>query len=82
VRETGAHPTRSCNAGALGDGGYGTALVRLSERQRSRATKVAVLADVERVPFCQGARLTAWELVKGIGIDTNESICGQHGRVG
>jgi len=56
-----------CNAGALATAGYGTALgvVRAAVAQGKR---VAVLADETR-PFLQGARLTAWELVKD-GIDT------------
>jgi methylthioribose-1-phosphate isomerase len=56
-----------CNAGALATAGYGTALgvIRASVEQGKR---IAVLADETR-PFLQGARLTAWELVKD-GIDT------------
>jgi methylthioribose-1-phosphate isomerase len=56
-----------CNAGALATAGYGTALgvVRAAVEQGKR---VAVLADETR-PFLQGARLTAWELLKD-GIDT------------
>ena len=56
-----------CNAGALATAGYGTALgvIRAAVEQ---GKKVAVLADETR-PFLQGARLTAWELVKD-GIDT------------
>ena len=41
---------------------------RHSRRRRSRASSVAVFADETR-PFLQGARLTAWELVRD-GIDT------------
>ena len=56
-----------CNAGALATAGYGTALgvIRAAAGQGKR---VAVFADETR-PFLQGARLTAWELVKD-GIDT------------
>ena len=56
-----------CNAGALATAGYGTALgvIRAAVEQGKRVT---VLADETR-PFLQGARLTAWELVKD-GIDT------------
>ena len=56
-----------CNAGALATAGYGTALgvIRAAVGQGKR---IAVLADETR-PFLQGARLTAWELVKD-GIDT------------
>ena len=56
-----------CNAGALATAGYGTALgvIRGAVEQGKRVT---VLADETR-PFLQGARLTAWELVRD-GIDT------------
>ena len=56
-----------CNAGALATAGYGTALgvIRAAAAQ---GKKIAVMADETR-PFLQGARLTAWELVKD-GIDT------------
>jgi methylthioribose-1-phosphate isomerase len=56
-----------CNAGALATAGYGTALgvIRAAAEQGKR---IAVLADETR-PFLQGARLTAWELVRD-GIDT------------
>jgi len=56
-----------CNAGALATAGYGTALgvIRAAVEQ---GKTIAVLADETR-PFLQGARLTAWELVKD-GIDT------------
>lgn len=56
-----------CNAGALATAGYGTALGVI--RGAVEAGKaVTVLADETR-PFLQGARLTAWELVRD-GIDT------------
>lgn len=56
-----------CNAGALATAGYGTALgvIRAAVGQGKR---IAVMADETR-PFLQGARLTAWELMKD-GIDT------------
>jgi methylthioribose-1-phosphate isomerase len=56
-----------CNAGALATAGYGTALgvIRAATEQ---GKNMAVLPDETR-PFLQGARLTAWELVKD-GIDT------------
>jgi len=56
-----------CNAGALATAGYGTALgvIRAAVEQGKR---IAVVADETR-PFLQGARLTAWELVRD-GIDT------------
>ena len=71
-----------CNAGALATAGYGTALgvVRAAAEQ---GKKVAVLADETR-PFLQGARLTAWELVKD-GIDTTvitDNMAGSMMRLG
>jgi methylthioribose-1-phosphate isomerase len=56
-----------CNAGALATAGYGTALgvIRGAVEQGKRVT---VFADETR-PFLQGARLTAWELVRD-GIQT------------
>ncbi len=51
-----------CNTGSLATGGYGTALGVL--RSAWAAGKLeAVFADETR-PWLQGARLTAWELVK------------------
>ncbi len=51
-----------CNAGALATAGYGTALgvIRAAAEQ---GKVVQVFADETR-PFMQGARLTAWELVR------------------
>jgi methylthioribose-1-phosphate isomerase len=71
-----------CNAGALATAGYGTALgvIRAAAEQ---GKKVAVLADETR-PFLQGARLTAWELVKD-GIDTTvitDNMAGSMMRLG
>src|SRR5437016_5595686 len=56
-----------CNAGALATAGYGTALgvIRGAVEQGKH---VVVFADETR-PFLQGARLTAWELVRD-GIQT------------
>ena len=56
-----------CNAGALATAGYGTALGVIRGAVEA-GKRVAVLADETR-PFLQGARLTAWELVKD-GIET------------
>ncbi|MBS1817253.1 MAG: S-methyl-5-thioribose-1-phosphate isomerase [Acidobacteria bacterium] len=56
-----------CNAGALATAGYGTALGVVRGAVEA-GKKVAVFADETR-PFLQGARLTAWELVRD-GIDT------------
>ena len=71
-----------CNAGALATAGYGSALgvIRAAVEQ---GKKVAVFADETR-PFMQGARLTAWELVRD-GINTTvitESMAGPLMRAG
>lgn len=65
-----------CNAGALATGGYGTALgvVRAAVE---RGKQVAVFADETR-PFLQGARLTAWELLRD-GIETTVITDGMAG---
>ena len=62
-----AHILTHCNAGALATAGYGTALGVIRGAVEAGKT-VAVFADETR-PFLQGARLTAWELVRD-GIDT------------
>lgn len=51
-----------CNAGALATAGYGTALGVIRGAVEA-GKKISVLADETR-PFLQGARLTAWELMK------------------
>jgi methylthioribose-1-phosphate isomerase len=51
-----------CNAGALATAGYGTAL-GVIRGAVERGKRVTVLADETR-PFLQGARLTAWELIR------------------
>jgi len=56
-----------CNAGALATAGYGTALGVIRAAVES-GKKLSVFADETR-PFLQGARLTAWELMKD-GIPT------------
>jgi methylthioribose-1-phosphate isomerase len=56
-----------CNAGALATAGYGTALGVIRGAVES-GKHVSVLADETR-PFLQGARLTAWELIRD-GIQT------------
>jgi methylthioribose-1-phosphate isomerase len=71
-----------CNAGALATAGYGSALgvVRAAVEQGKH---VAVFADETR-PFLQGARLTAWELIRD-GISTTvitESMAGPLMRAG
>jgi len=71
-----------CNAGALATAGYGTALgvIRAAAEQ---GKTVAVFADETR-PWLQGARLTAWELLRD-GIPTTvitESMAGPILRAG
>jgi len=63
----GARILTHCNAGALATAGFGSALgvIRAAAEQGKR---VAVFADETR-PFLQGARLTAWELLRD-GIST------------
>ncbi len=56
-----------CNAGALATAGYGTALGVIRGAVEA-GKQVTVYADETR-PFLQGARLTAWELVRD-GIPT------------
>jgi methylthioribose-1-phosphate isomerase len=58
----GASVLTHCNAGALATAGYGTALgvIRAAVAQ---GKKIHVYVDETR-PFLQGARLTAWELMK------------------
>ena len=56
-----------CNAGALATAGYGTALGVI--RGAVEAGKAVAVFAGETRPFMQGARLTAWELMRD-GIDT------------
>ncbi|MBC7910797.1 MAG: S-methyl-5-thioribose-1-phosphate isomerase, partial [Pyrinomonadaceae bacterium] len=59
----GATVLTHCNAGALATAGdYGTAL-GVIRGARDAGKRIAVIADETR-PFLQGARLTAWELLK------------------
>lgn len=51
-----------CNAGALATAGFGTAL-GVIRAARDAGKQVHVFVDETR-PFLQGARLTAWELMK------------------
>jgi methylthioribose-1-phosphate isomerase len=55
-----------CNAGGLATAGYGTALAVI-KTAHEQGKKIAVFADETR-PLLQGARLTAWEMVRA-GID-------------
>jgi methylthioribose-1-phosphate isomerase len=56
-----------CNAGALATAGYGTALGVI--RSAARDGKIRQVFADETRPYLQGARLTAWELMKD-GIPT------------
>jgi methylthioribose-1-phosphate isomerase len=58
----GATVMTHCNAGALATGGYGTALGVL-RAAREAGKRVKVIACETR-PVLQGARLTAWELLR------------------
>jgi methylthioribose-1-phosphate isomerase len=60
--ESGQTVLTHCNAGALATAGWGTALGVIYSAQKA-GKKIDVYADETR-PFLQGARLTAWELVK------------------
>ncbi|MCW9049550.1 MAG: S-methyl-5-thioribose-1-phosphate isomerase [Deltaproteobacteria bacterium] len=58
----GARVLTHCNAGALATAAYGTAL-GVIRAAVAAGKKISVIADETR-PFLQGARLTAWELMK------------------
>jgi methylthioribose-1-phosphate isomerase len=58
----GATVLTHCNAGGLATAGYGTALGVIRAAHES-GKKIRVFADETR-PWLQGARLTAWELMK------------------
>jgi methylthioribose-1-phosphate isomerase len=78
----GARVLTHCNAGALATAGYGSAL-GVIRAAVERGKRIAVFADETR-PFLQGARLTAWELVRE-GIHTTvitESMAGPLMRAG
>jgi len=63
----GATVLTHCNAGGLATAGYGTALGVIRAAHEA-GKKIQVFADETR-PWLQGARLTAWELMKA-GIPT------------
>jgi methylthioribose-1-phosphate isomerase len=78
----GARVLTHCNAGALATAGYGSAL-GVIRAAVEKGKKISVFADETR-PFLQGARLTAWELVRD-GINTTvitESMAGPLMRAG
>jgi methylthioribose-1-phosphate isomerase len=73
----GARVLTHCNAGALATAGHGTALgvIRSAVAQGKR---IAVIADETR-PFLQGARLTAWELMRdGIPVTLAADVSAGH----
>jgi methylthioribose-1-phosphate isomerase len=71
-----------CNAGALATAGYGTAL-GVIRSVHLRGSRVHVLVDETR-PLLQGARLTAWELIReGISMELiTDSMAGSLMRAG
>ncbi|MGH8534429.1 MAG: S-methyl-5-thioribose-1-phosphate isomerase, partial [Gammaproteobacteria bacterium] len=58
----GARVLTHCNAGSLATGGYGTALGVIRSAYACR--KIAQVHANETRPWLQGARLTAWELLR------------------
>ncbi len=58
----GARIMTHCNAGALATAGHGTAL-GVVRSARDEGKKISVVATETR-PYLQGARLTAWEMVR------------------
>ena len=72
----GGHVLTHCNAGALATGGYGTALGVVRSAIES-GKHVEVYANETR-PFLQGARLTAWELLRD-GVQTTVITDGMAG---
>ena len=58
----GARVMTHCNAGALATAGHGTAL-GVVRSARDEGKKLSVVATETR-PYLQGARLTAWEMVR------------------
>ena len=60
--EPGSGVLTHCNTGALATGGYGTALGVI--RAAWTANRLSQVYADETRPWLQGARLTAWELVK------------------
>ena len=60
--QDGARVLTHCNAGALATAGHGTALGVIRSAVET-GKKISVIADETR-PFLQGARLTAWEMVR------------------
>ncbi|MGH8508168.1 MAG: S-methyl-5-thioribose-1-phosphate isomerase [Gammaproteobacteria bacterium] len=60
--KSGARVLTHCNAGSLATGGYGTALGVV--RSAYACGKIAQVHAGETRPWLQGARLTAWELLR------------------
>lgn len=65
--KTGDRVLTHCNAGGLATARYGTALAAIYYAVEREGKKVSVIADETR-PLLQGARLTAWELMRA-GVD-------------
>ena len=76
----GARILTHCNAGAIATGGYGTALGVV--RSAFTQGKVEMVYCDETRPLLQGARLTAWELVKdGIPADNMAASLMAQGKI-
>ncbi len=60
--EPGSRVITHCNTGALATGGWGTALGVI--RSAHAAGNIAQVYNTETRPWLQGARLTAWELLR------------------
>ncbi len=58
----GARIMTHCNAGALATGGYGTALGVIRAAREAGLAPTVIACETR--PYLQGARLTAWELVR------------------
>ena len=76
--EAGSQVYTHCNAGALATGGYGTALGVIRSAVANK--KVTHVYAGETRPWLQGARLTAWELMRD-GIDVTLSTEGAAGQL-
>ncbi|MCC7412265.1 MAG: S-methyl-5-thioribose-1-phosphate isomerase [Gammaproteobacteria bacterium] len=75
--DPGAVVLTHCNAGALATGGWGTALGVV--RSAWQAGRIARVYAGETRPWLQGARLTAWELLRdGIPVDLVADAAAAH----
>jgi len=73
----GARIMTHCNAGALATAGHGTAL-GIVRSAHAAGKRVAVIANETR-PYLQGARLTAWEMLReGIPVTLEADVAAGH----